>query len=101
MTKQSIAVLIALVLTTSACASMPTKQRRAREAAEIGLVSHPELADIMAALARLEAAYDTLRETLMTKINAVEEAHRDDTELVIDYVRRQIEDLKALTKGRP
>jgi len=98
-------VCLITIMSIAGCASMERKQKRAAEMAELGLVSHPELADLQAAIARLDAKYDGLLDkanTLLARINTVEEAHREDTELVIDYVRRFAEEVKAeARKDRP
>lgn len=97
--------LVLLVALAPACASMPTKQNRAREAAEIGLAAHPEFVDITAALRRLEAALESLTAQLATLGQARvadREAQRDDLEAVMRSVRGWVDDLKAaLEKGRP
>lgn len=87
--------LCALLL--GGCASMPTKERRAAEAAQLGLVSHPELADVRVQLDLVNRRIDTLLERLA----AMEEAHRDDTEMVIADLRRFVDELKSELKKQP
>lgn len=104
--------VVVLLLPLVACASIERQQKHASEMAALGLVSHPELADIMAQLRRVDERLDTLlarlstveeaRQTVLARIATVEEAHRDDTEMVIDYLRRFSDELKAeMHKVRP
>lgn len=99
-----LAALVLLVAVTSACASMPTKQNRARAAATIALAAHPELTDIRASLDRLEALVDTLTErvaALDVHRAADREGHREDLEAVLRSVRGWVDELKAaVEKGR-
>lgn len=85
-------ICVALVAAlASGCASMQTKEHRAQEAAHLGLISHPELGQIQQSIAILSEKFDTL----FARIATVEEAHRDDTEMVIEYVRKWVEEMKV------
>ena len=98
---RGLALSTMVVVTTFAgafCASMDRKQQRAREAAEIGLVSHPEFAEIMETLRRLDGKVEELRDQI-GRLNegraADREGHRDDMEKVLAYVGAQVEAIKA------
>jgi|SRR5882762_5320918 len=102
MTRVICAAVVAALVTS--CASMPTKEHRAQEAAHLGLVSHPEFADIQRSLDRLEALIDTLTQrvnSLDEKHAGDREGHRDDMEAVMRSVREWIDEMKAeIAKGK-
>ena len=96
--------MMIFIVLLSACTSMPTKQRRAREAAEIGLVSHPEFAELRDTLARLERVLENVNMQLASLQEGRlrdREGERDDMEKVLELVGVQVAELKAeIAKGR-
>lgn len=83
-----------LLMFTISCASMETKQSRARETAEIGLASHPELEQILASLRRLEDRLDTLVK-FQGDVLEHEQESRVKLQETLDALRAE------LAKGRP
>lgn len=85
---------ITLCLSLTACASFQTRERRAREAAEMGLVTHPELADVNE---RLRVVVEKL-DTVLQRLEATEESHRADIEMVLERIRVSVDELKEAVK---
>lgn len=84
-------VLLIAALSLSCAESLQHKEAKARTAAEMGLVSHPELSDINT---RLDILIRN-QETILAKLAALDEArvtdleaHRADVEMVLEAVRR-------------
>lgn len=95
--KPAAAVMLALAIASASCASMPTKQRRARDAAELGLVSHPELGPLQQSIDRLAALVEQLQQQVVALIEgraADREGERDDMEKVMEFVRGVVDELK-------
>jgi len=93
-----VAVTVAAAVSLADCASLPTKERRAAEAAQLGLVSHPELADIRVQLDILNRRIETLSEVLATQREADIEARRADVEMIIADMRRFVDEVKDALK---
>ena len=85
-------LLILVLVLSSGCMSMQT--RKAIRSEEVAM--HPELGDIMRAIARLEQQY----ENLSAQVEASQAKQRADLEVVLDQLQRQIETLQAEVKAR-
>ena len=79
-------IAIILLLATTSCMSLQTRKKIVEDQVQM----HPEWADINFKLKIIDERMDRLFE----KMNVVEEAHRDDTEMVISYLRSQIDEIK-------
>lgn len=85
-------IIIMALLSMPSCMSLETRRSIANEQVQM----HPEFGDIRGQLDRLEAKYDTLLQrinSLDEKLVTMEEAHRDNTEIIIEYVRKWKEEL--------
>jgi enoyl-CoA hydratase/carnithine racemase len=101
-------LLAGLLLLTGVCAvasACTARMMTPRQAADAGLVSHPEFAELRDSLARLERQIEILNlqlTTLQEGRAADREGERDDMEKVLELVAKQVEELKAeIAKGRP
>jgi hypothetical protein len=89
-------VIVIGLLLLSSCSTVQGRMVAAR---------HPEIEGLHAQIRILDEKQDMLLaklQSLLERMNAVEEAHRDDTERVVAYVRTWVDELKAeIAKRQP
>lgn len=89
-------LLIVMCMISTSCMSMQTRRGIVEEQVQM----HPELTALDAKIQVLDNRLDSLEsiatklDALIIKLDKVEEAHRDDTEMVMTYLRQQIDEIK-------
>lgn len=81
----------------SACMSMQTRRGLVAEQVQ----NHPELSSLTAQLQVVQSRLDALEslstklDALFIKLNVMEEAHRDDTGMLLSEVKKMIDDASS------
>lgn len=93
-------MILIVALASSSCMSMQTRKGIAAEQIQM----HPELETLNTKIQVLENRLDAMEQVskklddLFLKLNTMEEAHRDDTDTVMSYLSKQIDEIKVLVK---
>lgn len=85
-----------LMIATASCMSMQTRRGIAEEQVQM----HPELGAVDVKLLVLSNRLDALEslstkmDTILVKLNVMEEAHRDDIGMLLSEIKKMIDDTK-------